>query len=818
MPITQPYMPEYHTIKRVLLRTLIFVHSAAFALGCAQMFPSKVATGVARLTVKNIGTITQIVSADTTCGFASPDVKAQVTYKGNVGENGQALWQVTRCRIELNQSPVSSDCSGNQTLASGVLIVTAQQEISGRLTGDAQTPAIPENAHGAVIRLEHVEFENFKVFSEGDPNILTMKSGAISATVAPKLAQDMAEGVCQVITPIVSFEDIQYQASEVLVETEDDSFSVFVDESKIWAQNGTSGAHENAIGGTVSVWGKTREVPNDDAGLNPDYDPLSFQRELECIDSIQLPISHACSINTMLGLGAARLTMQTLAGLLTAVFDDSACGFASQAAKDNALTQGVIGDAGASATMQVTNCELNFPEPVVISTNCQGVATTIQGRAVITGTQTLLGILSGDPDEPIVPTSWEPTILSLNANLDGLVVKNSNSEQFMVVKSGLLSGQVVPRTAIDTSLGACTRVTPVARISDVHWNNSKVTLHNEGLAFDLQLDAANLRGVNGADGHAINQLSGSINVDGNHVDLGVQSLDPNYDPVAFDDAYLCDENLMSAFTNDDCNMNDVIAISTARLMIRTFGGIVMSAEHDDNCGFSETMNLVPDSIEQTDVEDEVAVSWEISDCEIGSEESQFIQADCFGNETYIEGFAQIDALKEATGVLVLDFPPLEPSHPEASKFTIDSAYLQNFSIKIADAQTGEVGPYLIIQEALLSGVGYPVTGESLSHAGAYYIATPLLGFEDVAISPTNAVLVAGKKRFNVEIQGAQLAGFNGAYGSQENELTGHITIGGKSYALPTVHDQRGLHPEYDPNKFKEGYACYDDLAGVLPSY
>ena len=68
---------------------------------------------------------------------------------------------------------------------------------------------------------------------------------------------------------------------------------------------------------------------------------------------------------------------------------------------------------------------MNFTTPVT-STDCTGAETTISGRVVVSGTKTLEGIVSGDPNEPIVPTSWDPATINItSAVMDNFAVTSS---------------------------------------------------------------------------------------------------------------------------------------------------------------------------------------------------------------------------------------------------------------------------------------------------------------------------------------------------------------------------------------------------------
>ena len=93
--------------------------------GCQleQMFPGKVADGVARLTVRNAGNIVKLITADTACGFESDLVKAsRVSSRVKVGTVTET---VTNCTLTFPEEiSLGKDCNGVDTRVRGTVTVS----------------------------------------------------------------------------------------------------------------------------------------------------------------------------------------------------------------------------------------------------------------------------------------------------------------------------------------------------------------------------------------------------------------------------------------------------------------------------------------------------------------------------------------------------------------------------------------------------------------------------------------------------------------------------------------------------------------------
>ncbi|MFN7131456.1 MAG: hypothetical protein ACK4N5_05195, partial [Myxococcales bacterium] len=289
--------PTIRKDESVLARRLTFAAMLLLVTGCAQCAPEQVGTGVARLTIRNVGAITSAVNADKTCGFASPDVLQNPTIEGSVGSTGSITWTVTDCAIDLGAgTTLSENCTGSTTVGKGKVVVSATRTVTGILTGNAASPVIPGGPDAVTIRLQKATFDNFVAEVSTSKNTLTMIKGSISATLQPRLAVAASSGACAVATPHTTFSEVVYGPSTVFVKTPDNEFEVEVGASALTAQNGSNGEKTNAIGGSITVWEEQVAVPRegDNDGLDPDFDAAKFEEGYACTPDLAQPVSHVC--------------------------------------------------------------------------------------------------------------------------------------------------------------------------------------------------------------------------------------------------------------------------------------------------------------------------------------------------------------------------------------------------------------------------------------------------------------------------------------------------------------------------------------------
>ena len=828
-PVQSLALKKYSKLKHLWTGAagLLLVSLASGSAGCMQWFSGEMSTGISRLTVLNVGSITMLLEEDTRCGFSSPEVIDSITIDGEIGEYGTATYSVKNCVLEYNDPVVVMEsCTGEQVRALGRVRVDAQKIVHGRLTGDPEQPAIPDSVDSAEILIEKAVFTNFHIKKDGQDNSLEIVSGSASGSVFPKLGRSLSDGACSVPTPVTAFKRLRYHNAEVKLYTPDRIIEAPVAESLLNALHGFDAEKENQLSGTLTLWGDQNDVPNDGRGLDPNYNRTVFAKEFECVEDLELPTTENCSIQPKLAHGAARLSVLTLSTIMQLIAEDENCGFMNDAVIAQTQTSGEIGHDGGSSLSQVEDCVLDFSEPTVIGTDCNGVQTTVQGRAVVSGSKTVAGIVTGDPQEPILPQTIRPAKLSVEAQLSEFSVRTSDRSDFLHVRSGRLGGEVIPTLAIDTELGVCALETPIAKLDNIQWQNGNAEINTEGMSFSIDISNAELAAVNGRIGNIENQLTGNITLDGeiftipDHDQALVPAEDYSYATLLT--SFSCEPNLKVVQTDNDCDSTAMLAQGVGRLLLKNFGMLGSLIDENDGCGFSSLGNLVPDSF-ALGLFEETEVGWDISNCEINGmasavpvPDAKSPGVDCIDTTKNMHGKINASARKTASGVLALANPPVQPSHREAAKIYIDDVAVDDYVIYEQRLAKSEGEPYLLIKNGNLSGIINPVTGEASSHPGSFHIKTPVAGFENVKYTGGEVTLNFENKLFNLVIDYAYLEGFNGSFEENTNWMSGEVSIGGIVYPLPIAGDDGRLDPDYEQSNFDASYECRDNLLETVP--
>src|SRR5262249_21090075 len=156
--------------------------------------------------------------------------------------------------------------------------------------------------------------------------------------------------------------------------------------SSLFAVNGKANGMENALTGRITVMGKDQSLPMDGdvGGLDPAYDPSTFDSSYACTPDLKRPVSFDCSgaIEPRLAQAAARLTVRNFGALADRLDKDATCGFKSPAVLQYAELQGAVGGMG-TVILTARDCALNFAPGTVAKTSCTGSQRKVSGKAVV---------------------------------------------------------------------------------------------------------------------------------------------------------------------------------------------------------------------------------------------------------------------------------------------------------------------------------------------------------------------------------------------------------------------------------------------------
>jgi hypothetical protein len=797
------------------------------ASGCGfqleKLFPDRVADGVARLSIQNLGQLVSLISADTNCGFASQQVLDNEVADVEIGQVGTLTSTVTSCVLDFGDELVldSVNCNGTETRVKGAVIVDAIRTVHGRITGDPGTPVIPDSSEAAYFEIR-AEFAGYEVRRGEGEQGLTMHEGVARYTVRPHLARAESTGACSVPGANLTFEEITMRDLIVDVDSGDSVFPAEIPEANFSAQLGRWGNKENWFGGTVTAWDTTVEVPieGEPPGIDPGYDGDEFFESYACTEDMQLPVDYTCpDFTPQFAQGVAQLTIATYANVMQLLEADTTCGFSSPQVLNNPELLGELGEAGGQARYVIDEpCALDIPQDTIVSVNCLDDISFAEGRAWVTGTKVISGIRTGGLENPVVPTNSSPALFTLDAELENFKSFDSAGVNKLLVRSGRISGSARPQTAIDTVTGACSIVTPVVGFENIRLENADAQLFSNERHFDVEVASTNLMAQNGELNGVENMLAGEISIDGQELPIPVEGdpiLNPSYDPERFDEAFACTDNMVLPTSASDCSFAKVLGEGAARLIVAGVGAIASQANANTECGFDAYTTLLFPYLVEGEPGEMGLMSWNIDNCLVGSD-GLVEDPDCAGGRTITGGWADVTATRYVSGertqmIGVID--AIEPRDRESVEIVLTDVALDDFSVELWSAGASMPRGTLTLHSGTLSGTVMPIMGEMASEPGRFEVATPVAILSDITLNDAQATLVSEGMTFNITFDDVLLNAVNGTWNGQSNTISGSLSVNGETVVL----DPQPLDDGFDQAAFDQSYACTEDLLEIIPA-
>jgi len=435
-------------------------------------------------------------------------------------------------------------------------VPSGTKTLTGIYSGDVMEPIVPTTWDPATIDLD-IRFEGMQITGGAAPEGFEIKTGQLSGSVRPRTALDEATGACSVPTP-AAIVDLQWQGANTAVLSEQATIAVNIEGGDIHAVNGVVDGNENTIEGSIRIAGSNFALEGD---LSPDYNAATFNDVFTCGDDVRVPnVSEECNFKKTLAEGAARLIIQAT-GEVAGLANESLSGIFKLASPDR-----VTGQPGQQGTMEWSvegeeaGREFERDRPEEIKEDCDGKTTYHRGEVefdahrIVRGLREELSILIISVDSIIPDTREAATITLSNVNFDNFQAYNlfedgtSADPGVMKFETGQLSAVIDPVLGENADTGAYDIPTPVSALSGVTLIDSEVVLEAQGKIFKFTVDEALLDAFNGTYQGRSNEISGHVTVDGVRVDLGTQSLVPDFSQADFDSAYQCEDNLVSVIT------------------------------------------------------------------------------------------------------------------------------------------------------------------------------------------------------------------------------------------------------------------------------
>ncbi len=802
----------YLTSRPVLL--LAASALATQATSCGEDNFNKGAAGVARVTASSTAALIRAILEDDRCGFAATSVTDAVVVTGEEGSLGAAVYTVRACALDFEADPVVfADCENRETKLFGRVTVTATMSFAGTVTGDRESPVIPRRSDAMTIRLSSAVLDQFAVSFPGADGKLTFREGTLEATAHPALAVTNPDGVCTAPTHDMQLTGVRYTDGNAFLETSEESSHLFVLDSDISAQIGKGPGGENTYSGMVNLLGTKVSLPpeGETAELDTEYARASFEAGFVCEHDFQMPIDYECagtSADEKAGQAIARLSIQTLGAIAALIEEDESCGFASPNVLADRRIVGQPGDNG-RAVKRTSGCVIDKPTAVVALEDCQGNKTRVTGRITVDAEQTFTGLVTGDPDAPIAPTSDAPVVNRFTRiALDELRVEiesdTSSAATTVTFLTGILAADITPRFAVGDTEGLCSVPTGIARFDGVGLDDARVTVADGDTRLTYVVDSADFDALAGTWDNATNELTGQITITGTQHTLPVDPADPglvpDYDEDAFTRGWACEGELAMPVSHT-CDPTGTMADGIARLTPQVFATVVSLITSDTSCGFASS-NVMARHVGDEGSEGTRILTLQ-SPCALRFEVPTLANEDCHDLKTYVSGVARVSGTQQIQGFLTSATAALPTSRDSVE-------YELSLDMDRFEVWTSSDTPRVEVVEGTLSGIARPRSAldESL---GACVLGTPVIELENMRYTDATVSVKSSSSAFALEVVTSSLAAQIGTKGSVSNTYTGTVALRNRRVSVPVDPSESGLDPSYDEDHFTASYTCDANL-------
>ena len=506
-------------------------------------------------------------------------------------------------------------------------------------------------------------------------------------------------------------------------------------------------------------------------------------------------------------MGVARLSARNLGTAISLVSQDTACGFASGSATSAATFDGPVGGEG-TMTVSIDGCVLELGStPRAIATDCSGVKTSAAGTVTISGTQTIVGHITGNPKTPLIPASAGAVTFDLTLRFAGYEVRTSDSKAGMRIDRGSAHVLAHPHLGVSASLGVCSIPTTDLTLDSIRYEDAHVQVDPESGFFPADVPSSDFGAQVGRWAGRENDLSGTLTVWDHTSTLPTagdhDGLLPGYRRADFEAAFACTEDLAQPLSYECEDLDTVLAENLARLTVATFGQLAKAYDQDTTCGFASPATLKGQQVSGAEVGRQGAtVSIPLATpCELRFDAPTVIHESCGGVKTIVQGTVSATGLKRVSGLNTgNETNPIIPNTRQAGSLTL------RMDVSHLSVRRSDLPAELRLERGVLSGQASAVLALDTS-LRACSIKTSAAVMNQVTLVDADAVIVNDGTTFSLPSSSATLDAVNGRVGDRENTLQGTVSLGSRTFPVGTAGAPLVLDPAYDAARFLSDDAC-----------
>ena len=509
----------------------------------------------------------------------------------------------------------------------------------------------------------------------------------------------------------------------------------------------------------------------------------------------------------------SRLTVLSAASMASSILEDDNCGFSNQAVKDAAIVEGKRGENG-KIVYTIENCVLDYGESASLSeiSDCNKETTRIDGRLQVTASLEIEGIVTGDSENPILPTSSEASQLRLKRVdiIEAYKVTLSDGTK-MELREGSFSTDIKPRLAKGADIDACVAPTPNATIENLKMFSVNAKIVGDGESSDVFIASSDLSANIGETSKGTNELSGTITVFVEEITIGEAGkpvkFDPDFSAESFRETYSCESELAQplSFTCDALTKNEELAGAIGRLSVPSVAIIAGLVASDTECGFNSP-NALLNSEASGDAGTVGTITSRIENCTLSMATKESVSTDCQGAETFAQGNVRVTARQEFRGRITGDFElPIVPLESAPATIYLEEVHFEGFQLSSTSTAVSSTVSLELIA-GTFSATVTPRLARSKSTGGCA-ILTPISEITGLTYQDAFVSLTTDDGIVSATVESSNLDAFVGYIDGRENEFSGQITVFGE---LHTFSDEK-LLDDFSRKTVDDSWQCDVDL-------
>jgi len=541
-----------------------------------------------------------------------------------------------------------------------------------------------------------------------------------------------------------------------------------------------------------------------------------MQRILSLAGALLLiTLGAACSAERLapkkVGSAVGRLTVRNVSILTSIIGADTTCGLSSPEVLGSPVVDGDVGGEG-KVTWSAKSCEIDYGALSEWATDCNGRVMRVGGKITFSATKTVTGLLTGNPDQPVIPTSADAATIHAELSFNDFEVRFSDSKNALTMNSGALSFDAEPHLGVSATTGICSITTSDLLETNIVYTNALVHVSSESKELDAHVSNSSFSSQIGRWGPHENWIEGTITIREKVVALPNDSddsplLDVDYERDYHVASFACKEDLLVPISYQCKSIKPALSHGVARLTVPMVASVTRALDADTSCGFSAQGVL--DAVQLSGAPGTAGgtATWSVNNCTLDFPVAKVVSEDCEGHQRLLQGKVTVSGTKTFYGIRSGD--PANPIIP----MTWDPAVITlRMSFTELESQDTANGSSLVVHAGQLAGTLRPRAVKDIN-TGACSLPSGEAAIEALSWTDGEVTMQSGGSTFSFMIDSSDLDAQVGVGATEENWLSGRISVDGEASPIPLPGEAPVLDPNYVAADFRSSWAsCMSEVA------